>query len=674
MHRPTAADIDAWPVPTKAAPLAILMSGCLAGNSCGYDGSDYGGWDLRARLLASENARITPFCPEDAVWGTPRQLCDIHGGNGFDVVDGKARVLTDSGEDWTAGMLSAGKRMVAAAQIASVRVAILMDISAACGSQVIYLGRRTQPNKVYQRGPGVCAAMLMRAGIKVVAQRDARTMGLLLKKLDPTYAPAADARDWDESDWYRGYFDVDGGKKAAAFQAAWARADGIGDKKKVSDAMEQQQRTEADRVRADADARKHKSARVQEEMEAAFARATAARTSAHAEANARARADADAKAKAEAEKQQERARAQNTMEAAWQRASSSTKQQRERGEPDRAAESRRQEKAAQMKRDLEARTAQEAKENEAKAKATEAYEQMLSTAGIKPNPRRKLLARSPWGKRFDVTGVIAVGGQGVTFAVTDRHNGGACAAKVFDAVAARDWNDVTLSEREADALKRVKHPLLPEYVTTLIDADSGDRIVITKRIQGMTLTEATAHFPVAAKAAASFALLSDIFAALDALHNAAPPLVHRDVKPDNVIVVGGAAGLDAASFHLIDLGGVGLLNRKGAGSIGVGTLGFISPEQLYGNYSASSDLFSIAMTLVAFVSNIDPPDLPKKGLAVDVDAAVPMLGKGLRKFLTSLLCPEATQRPPSVAAARAELEKVAQAEGDWGGLQRRRRR
>ncbi len=206
MHRPSAAEIDAWPSPTPDAPWSLLLSGCLHGNACGVDGTDYGGWDLRARLLGSKNVDVTPFCPEDAIWGTPRALCDLHGGNGFDVLDGTARVLTEAGEDWTAGMLEAAQRMLAVAMRARVRVAILMDISAACGSQVIYLGRRTAPLKVLQRGPGVCAATLMRAGIKVVAQRDLKTMGLLLRKIDPTHVVDAHARDYDQSDWYRGYF------------------------------------------------------------------------------------------------------------------------------------------------------------------------------------------------------------------------------------------------------------------------------------------------------------------------------------------------------------------------------------------------------------------------------------------------------------------------------------
>jgi uncharacterized protein YbbK (DUF523 family) len=47
------------------------------------------------------------FCPEEYSFGSPREMCDIHGGTGMDVLDGKAKVLSDSGIDWSEGMIKA---------------------------------------------------------------------------------------------------------------------------------------------------------------------------------------------------------------------------------------------------------------------------------------------------------------------------------------------------------------------------------------------------------------------------------------------------------------------------------------------------------------------------------------------------------------------------------------
>ena len=66
---------------------------------------------------------------------------------------------------------------------------------------------RYQPRR-YQRGVGVAAALLIRAGIPVVAQRDDHTLGQLRALLDPTFAPSPDAQDHHQREWYRTYFNL----------------------------------------------------------------------------------------------------------------------------------------------------------------------------------------------------------------------------------------------------------------------------------------------------------------------------------------------------------------------------------------------------------------------------------------------------------------------------------
>lgn len=204
-YLPARDEILALPDFTPEEPMRILVSGCLAGNPCGYDGTPCGTHDYIDRILARPNVRPIPFCPEDSIYGTPRPLSNIDRGNGFDVLDGNARVLTEEGEDWTEGMLEGAARMLAAAERHKVHLAILMDISAACGSQVIYNGPRSEKN--YVKGPGLCAAILIRNGFRVVSQRDYRTLELLLHRLDPTHIPHPDAYDHHESEWYREYFE-----------------------------------------------------------------------------------------------------------------------------------------------------------------------------------------------------------------------------------------------------------------------------------------------------------------------------------------------------------------------------------------------------------------------------------------------------------------------------------
>jgi uncharacterized protein YbbK (DUF523 family) len=150
-----------------------------------------------------DTARIEPFCPEDAGLGTPRTMPDCHGGDGFDVLDGTARVRDEHGADLSAGMIAGADAMVARAREIDARFAILLDASGACGTQVIHEGCRFDTPSVRQRGAGVAAAALARAGFPLVSQRDHRTMGLIRARLDPTFTPDPDATDHHQTEWVR---------------------------------------------------------------------------------------------------------------------------------------------------------------------------------------------------------------------------------------------------------------------------------------------------------------------------------------------------------------------------------------------------------------------------------------------------------------------------------------
>ena len=182
------------------------MSACLAGLMCGYDSTTNGKYPGALKLLTFDNVKTVKFCPEETSFGTPREMCDIHDGTGFDVLDGKAKVITESGRDWTEGMIKASEKMLKVAINENIELAVLMDISAACGSQVIYDGNRFSENKVYQIGAGVSAALLIRNGFKVISQRDFASLEILYSKIDGTHKVDATKKDHHEIEWYKDYF------------------------------------------------------------------------------------------------------------------------------------------------------------------------------------------------------------------------------------------------------------------------------------------------------------------------------------------------------------------------------------------------------------------------------------------------------------------------------------
>ena len=189
---------------SEDSPLPILFSGCLAEAMCGYDGTNFGEYTYMRAIIAHPAIKAVPFCPEEFSFGAPRDICDIVGGDGFDVLEGNARVITDKGDDWTDKMIIAANWMAGYAQDNNVKCAILMDTSAACGSQVIYDGARSKKN--YQIGMGVCAARLHQAGIPILSQRDFVTMKPLLDRLGIAIEEGDDGNDHHQREWYKDYF------------------------------------------------------------------------------------------------------------------------------------------------------------------------------------------------------------------------------------------------------------------------------------------------------------------------------------------------------------------------------------------------------------------------------------------------------------------------------------
>ncbi len=187
--------------PTADEPLRVLLSGCLAGWSCGVEGTDYGLGQAFAPWRDLPTVRWVPFCPEDSGIGTPRTMPDLHGGDGFAALAGIARVLDENGTDLTDAMLRGAWAMLAHAHLHRVELALLTDMSAACGSQVISDGCRFDEPRRYQRGVGVAAALLLQAGIPVVSQRDFQTLGRLRARWDPSFTPDPAARDHHQHPW-----------------------------------------------------------------------------------------------------------------------------------------------------------------------------------------------------------------------------------------------------------------------------------------------------------------------------------------------------------------------------------------------------------------------------------------------------------------------------------------
>ena len=145
----------------------ILISACLAGRACRFDGT--GALDDTVSRLVAEG-RALLVCPEvDGGLGTPRPPAEIVGGDGTDVIEGRARVVTEDGLDVTEAYLAGARRALATARRTGASTAILKARSPSCGTGAVYDGTFSRTLTV---GDGVTAALLRAEGISVVTDED----------------------------------------------------------------------------------------------------------------------------------------------------------------------------------------------------------------------------------------------------------------------------------------------------------------------------------------------------------------------------------------------------------------------------------------------------------------------------------------------------------------------
>jgi len=145
----------------------IGISACLGGICCRYDGKSKEVASLKE--LVAENKAVL-ICPE--VLGglpIPRPPAEIQGGDGFDVWNDHAIILTNKGENVTEQYKKGAKKALIQLQTSNITTLILKENSPSCGSHTIYDGSFSG---ILNEGVGVATAYFILNGLTVFSEEN----------------------------------------------------------------------------------------------------------------------------------------------------------------------------------------------------------------------------------------------------------------------------------------------------------------------------------------------------------------------------------------------------------------------------------------------------------------------------------------------------------------------
>ncbi|MGK7889706.1 MAG: serine/threonine protein kinase [Leptolyngbyaceae cyanobacterium] len=185
-----------------------------------------------------------------------------------------------------------------------------------------------------------------------------------------------------------------------------------------------------------------------------------------------------------------------------------------------------------------------------------------------------------------------------------------------------------LFEREINTLKSLDHPDLPQYLDYFeIDLPKNQKalVLIQSYIEGVS-TDKYLQSGRTFTESETRQVAKSILKILTYLHNHNPVVIHRDVKPSNILLAQPApdSGETGTRVCLVDFGSVQAIASKKLTATTILTLvgneEYMAPEQLGGRAVKASDLYSLGMTLLTLQTGRTPEELPHQESRLDIPA------------------------------------------------------
>lgn len=258
-------------------------------------------------------------------------------------------------------------------------------------------------------------------------------------------------------------------------------------------------------------------------------------------------------------------------------------------------------------------------------------------------------------RRFQVVRLISdKGGMARVFMVHDLQDSppSAWALKQLRPEQRADKGVLKLFDQEADLLKSLFHRNIPKFRMRF--DEGGEAFLALEFISGKTLADIALGQGRPADQSKVLQWSSQICDVLDYLHTRRPPIIYRDLKPDNLMVT------DDGVIKVIDFG-IARTYKKGKSkdTVSIGTEAYAPPEQ-YGTEQTDerSDIYALGATMYHLLTNGYPPHARMPGTPTPVIAINPLISQQVSDIVTRSMHKERSQRFQSAAELKRAIDAL----------------
>ena len=272
------------------------------------------------------------------------------------------------------------------------------------------------------------------------------------------------------------------------------------------------------------------------------------------------------------------------------------------------------------------------------------------------------LANKTLGGRYKITQILGHGGFGETYIAQDikRPQSPQCVVKQLSP-ATNNPSHLRLArrlfDREAETLERLgKHEQIPRLLAYF--EEDGEFYLVQEYIPGHSLSQELSLGRQLPEARV-IDILQELLQILSFVHS--EKVIHRDIKPSNII-----RRQTDRQLVLIDFGAVKDQYSKLAAeetsnnlTIGIGTQGYMAPEQAAGKPQHNSDIYAVGMIGIQALTGLPPSQLKPDSQTGEIrwqENAV--VSSGLAAVLSKMVCHDSIKRYQSTIATLQALKRL----------------